>query len=148
MKPIKQALEKKAHEFRRTVQKAYIEVHRKTSLPRLPKSPYHNECLEICKKMLSNKDTVLLVAPISSRWYMKNDHFGIYVVLGKRTVEVINHVYNYTVPLDEETWKDVIDEFNKELEERRITMEKEISANIKYSLKNVIKGMEVKDEHK
>jgi predicted RND superfamily exporter protein len=79
---------------------------------------------------------------------MKNDHFGIYVVLGKRTVEVINHVYNYTVPLDEETWKDVIDEFNKELEERRITMEKEISANIKYSLKNVIKGMEVKDEHK
>ena len=94
--------------------------------------------------MLSSKDTVLLVAPISSKRYMKNEKFEIYVILHGRTIEVINHVYNYTVHMDEDTWTNLIDNFNEELESRREDIEDEISKNIKYSLKNVIKGMEEK----
>ena len=124
------------------IQKAYIEMHRKTALPKDPKSPYHNECISICRKMLEKKETVLLIAPISSKRYMKNEKYGIYVIFHGRTVEVINHVYNYTVPLDDKTWDLMIDDFNYELEERRKEFEGEISKNIKHSLKTILKSMD------
>ena len=130
MEIAKKVLEKKAHEFRRMIQKAYIGMHRKAALPRDPKSPYHNECIGICRKMLESKETVLLIAPISSKRYMKNEKYGIYVVFHGRTIEVVNHVYNYTVAL----------------EDRRTEFEDEISKNIKHSLKTLLKTMDKQDE--
>jgi hypothetical protein len=78
---------------------------------------------------------------------MKNEKFGIYIVFHGRTVEVVNHVYNYTVPLDDRTWASLMDEFNYELEDRRIEFETEISQNIKYSLKTILKTMTTKNEN-
>lgn len=146
MEIVKQAFEKKTHEFRRMIQKAYIEMHKKASLPRYPKTPYHNECVAICRKMLESKETILLIAPISSKRYMKNEKYGIYVIFHGRTIEVVNHVYNYTVPLDDKTWDLLTDEFNYELEERRKEFEEEISTNIKYSLKTILKTMDKNNE--
>ena len=146
MEVIKKALERKTHEFRRLVQKAYIEMHRRTRVPKSPKAPYYNECIEICRRMLSDRDTILLIAPISSKRYMKNEKFGIYVIFNGRTVEVINHVYNYTVPVDDETWEKMMDDFNQELEDRKEEFEDEIAKNIKYSLKTILKTMTKKDE--
>ncbi len=146
MEIIKKALERKAHDFRRMIQKAYIEVHRKTSLPKDLKSPYHNECVGICRKMLESKETVLLIAPISSKRYMKNEKYGIYIIFHGRTIEVVNHVYNYTVSLDDKTWETLMEEFNYELEDRRKGFEDEINTNIKYSLKTILKSMDKQDE--
>ena len=42
----------------------------------------------------------------------------------------------------------MIEDFNYELEERRMEFEGEISKNIKYSLKNILKSMDQKDETK
>jgi hypothetical protein len=122
-------------------------MHRRAALPRDTKAPYYNECVEICRRMLEDKDTILLIAPISSKRYMKNEKFGIYIVFHGRTVEVVNHVYNYTVPLDDRTWASLMDEFNYELEDRRIEFETEISQNIKYSLKTILKTMTTKNEN-
>ena len=58
----------------------------------------------------------------------------------------MNHVYNYTVSLDDKTWNILIEEFNYELEERRKEFEDEISKNIKYSLKTILKTMDKQDE--
>ena len=142
MELIRKIIEKKSHEVKRLIQRAYIGMHRKTAIPKNPKSPYHHECIGICRKMLDQKDTVLLIAPISSKRYMKNEKYGIYVIFHGRTVEVINHVYNYTVPLDDKTWDLMIEDFNYELEERRKEFEGEISKNIKHSLKTILKSMD------
>lgn len=142
MELIRKIIEKKSHEVKRLIQRAYIGMHRKTAIPKNPKSPYHHECIGICRKMLDQKDTVLLIAPISSKRYMKNERYGIYVIFHGRTVEVINHVYNYTVPLDDKTWDLMIEDFNYELEERRKEFEGEISRNIKHSLKTILKSMD------
>ena len=77
---------------------------------------------------------------------MKNEKYGIYIIFHGRTIEVVNHVYNYTVPLDDKTWNTLIEEFNYELEERRKEFEEEISKNIKYSLKTILKTMDKQDE--
>ena len=148
MEAVKRLFERKSHSLKRLIQKAYIGVHRRTSLPKDPKSPYYTECINICRKLLDQKDTVLLIAPIASKRFMKNDKYGIYVVFHGKTIEIINHVYNYKVSLDEKTWDLMIDDFNYELEERRMEFEEEISKNIKYSLKTILKSMDQKDETK
>ena len=47
MEILKKTFEKKSHEFRRLVQKAYIGMHRRAALPRDTKSPYYNECVDL-----------------------------------------------------------------------------------------------------
>ena len=148
MESIKSLVDKKSHTLKRLIQKAYLGIHRKTSIPKDPKTPYYSECINICRKLLAQKDTTLLIAPISSKRYMKNERHGIYVVFHGRSIEVVNHVYNYTVQVDEKTWNMMIDDFNYELEERRIEFEGEISKNIKYSLKTILKSIDEKDENK
>jgi hypothetical protein len=146
MEAVKRLINRKSHSLKRLIQRAYIGVHRKTSIPKDPKTPYYNECINICRKLLEQKDTILLIAPISSKRFMKNERYGIYVILYGKTIEIINHVYNYTVSVDEKTWDLMIDDFNYELEERRMQFETEISTNIKYSLKTVLKSIDQKDE--
>ena len=148
MESIKSLVDKKSHTLKRLIQKAYLGIHRKTAIPKDPKTPYYSECINICRKLLAQKDTTLLIAPISSKRYMKNERHGIYVVFHGRSIEVVNHVYNYTVHVDEKTWNMMIDDFNYELEERRIEFEGEISKNIKYSLKTILKSIDEKDENK
>lgn len=148
MKGIRNLFREKAHQLKRLIQKFYLGVYKKTSVPKDPKTPYYTECVNICKKLLSQKDTILLIAPISSKRYIKNEKHGIYVVFYGKSIEVINHVYNYTIRLDEKTWESLIDEFNYELEERRIKFEDEISKNIRYSLKTILKSIEEKNEDK
>jgi len=146
MEVIKSLISRKIHSLKRSVQKAYIGVYRKASIPKDPKTPYYTECINICRKLLDQKETILLIAPISSKRYMKNERYGIYVIFHGKTIEIINHVYNYTVAVDEKTWDQMMDDFNYELEERRMQFETEISTNIKYSLKTILKSIDKKDE--
>jgi hypothetical protein len=139
-------LDKLSHSLKRTIQKSYIEFRRKTKIPEDSKSEYIHEFMAIHKKLIKNKETELLLAPISSKRYLKNEEFGITVVIYNRNAEIINHVYSYSIHLDDKSWSKVIREFNEELENRREEFEVEITANIKKSLKNILNSMTPKNE--
>jgi hypothetical protein len=134
------------HSLKRTIQKSYIELRRKTQIPEEGRSEYIQEFMAIHKKLIKNKETELLLAPISSKRYLKNEEFGITVVIYNRNAEIINHVYSYSIHLDEKSWAKVVREFNEELENRREEFEVEITANIKKSLKNILNSMSPKNE--
>ena len=139
-------LDKLSHSLKRTIQKSYIEFRRKTRIPEEGRSEYTQEFMAIHKKLIKNKETELLFAPISSKRYLKNEKFGITVVLHGRNAEIINHVYSYSIHLDPKSWEKVDREFNEELENRREEFEVEIKANIKKSLQNIINSMDKKNE--
>jgi len=139
-------LDKLMHSLKRTIQKSYIEFRRKTKIPEEPKSEYIYEFMAIHKKLIKDKETELLLAPISSKRYLKNEKFGITVVLHKRNADIINHVYSYTIHLDDKSWEKVDREFNEEQERRSEEFEVEITANIKKSLKNILNSMTPKNE--
>jgi hypothetical protein len=139
-------LDKLSHSLKRTIQKSYIEFRRKTRIPEEGRSEYTQEFMAIHKKLIKNKETELLLAPISSKRYLKNEKFGITVVLHGRNAEIINHVYSYSIHLDPKSWEKVDREFNEELENRREEFEVEIKANIKKSLQNIINSMDKKNE--
>jgi hypothetical protein len=112
------------------------------STPPIEKSEYERDCIAICKKLISKEDTVLLLTPISNKRYIRNEDLQIFVILEGHNVKVINHVYSYTVFLEQKPWENIVVAFDNEVEKRREEFEKEIMSNIKHSLQNILQNIQ------
>lgn len=128
------------HRLKRLIQKYYISLSRFTT-PTVQKSKYEKDCIAICRKLISKEDTVLLLTPISNKRYIRNEKNQIFVILEGHSVKIINHVYSYTVFLEENEWRHIISIFDNEVEKRREDFEKEIISNIKHSLQNILQSI-------
>ena len=60
----------------------------------------------------------------------------------EHVVQIINHIYSYSIHLDDKTYERVIATFNHEQEKRCIRLESEAEVNIKHSLKNIINNLQ------
>jgi hypothetical protein len=123
------------HKLKRLIQKQYIKVYR-SSTPKI--TTYEKDCVSICEKLIKKNETVLLLTPISNKRYIKNEEDQIFVILENYSVKIINHVYSYTVILGDKSWNSVVTLFDSEVESRRNKFEKEITSNIKYSIKKIL----------
>lgn len=129
------------HKFKRSIQRWYISLSR-LSTQTVQKSKHERDCIAICKKLILKEDTTLLYTPISTKRYIRNEKNQIFVILENHSVKVINHVYSYTVFLEQTTWNNIISTFDNELEKRRDDFEKEIISNIKHSLQNILQNIQ------
>ena len=123
------------HKLKRLIQKQYIKIYR-SSTPKI--TTYEKDCVSICEKLIKKNETVLLLTPISNKRYIKNEEDKIFVILENYSVKIINHVYSYTVILGDKSWNSVVTLFDSEVESRRNKFEKEITSNIKYSIKKIL----------
>ena len=123
------------HKLKRLIQKQYIKIYR-SSTPKI--TTYEKDCVSICEKLIKKNETVLLLTPISNKRYIKNEKDQIFVILENYSVKIINHVYSYTVILGDNSWNSVVTLFDSEVESRRNNFEKEITSNIKYSIKKIL----------
>jgi hypothetical protein len=96
-------------------------------------------CVEICKKLIPRSTSKLTIAPLSNKRYIKSDEQDMFIVIHERTISLINHVYSYNVFIEsDKLYNEVINIFDKELEDRRLILEDEIRSNIKHSLKSIL----------
>jgi hypothetical protein len=123
------------HKLKRLIQKQYIKIYR-SSTPKI--TTYEKDCVSICEKLIKKNETILLLTPISNKRYIKNEEDQIFVILENYSVKIINHVYSYTVILGDNSWNSVVTLFDSEVESRRNKFEKEITSNIKYSIKKIL----------
>jgi len=133
------------HHWRRKLQKIYIWIAHKTDFdydPPKHKLPHEGDCVVICKKLIKMKDSVLLMTPLTDKRYIKNERLKIYVIMKDRHIQIINHVYSYSVSLGPRNWNRLIDFYNFEMEDRRMGFEKDITSNIKHSLKNILNQLD------
>lgn len=94
---------------------------------------------EICKKLITNPTSELSLSPISNKRIIKNEEKNMYVVMEGYTVHLINHVYSYSVYLQETSkFMELTQIFDKVLEDRREVLEHEIRKNIRHSLSNIL----------
>jgi hypothetical protein len=94
---------------------------------------------EICKKLITNPTSELTISPISHKRIIKNEEKNMYVVMEGYTIHLINHVYSYSVYLQETSkFIELTQIFDKVLEDRREVLESEIRKNIKHSLSNIL----------
>ena len=63
----------------------------------MKKSEYERDCIQICKKLIKNQTTELLLTPISGKRYINNEELQISVILNSHNVQIINHIYSYTI---------------------------------------------------
>ena len=133
------------HNFRRSVQRFYISAYRMAN-PEFTqeRSAHEMECISICKKLIKMEDSILLMTPLTDKRFIKNEKMGIYVIMEKNNVQVINHIYSYSITLGDKSWGKLIDFYNQEIEKRRNQFESEIRSNIKHSLKNILHDIEEK----
>lgn len=126
------------HKFRRFLQKIAIGMSKKMDMARIENLDNSRECLMICNKVITNPESELVVSPLTGKMYIKNDEQEILITLQGRTAQIINHIYSYTIQIDEKNWGKILTTFNTEKEKRCIDFENSAKVNIKHSLKNIL----------
>jgi len=107
--------------------------------PRPPITHEEQTSVDICNKLIENQNSKLTFAPKSLKRFIKNDEFDMFIVIHNRTINLINHVYSYSVYIEStDLYSDLIDKFDSELEKRRQDLEDEITNNIQHSLKSIL----------
>jgi hypothetical protein len=130
------------HYLKRKVQKLSLKLFKLLRADVVVKNKYQMDAIKIFKSLLYNSDTLVLISPLSNKRYLKNDNKGLTIILDNNTVNIINHIYSYSVVLDDPNVTQIVNLFNQEVERRRNEFEKEITSNIKHSLKTILHKIE------
>lgn len=110
--------------------------------PRPPISKEEQTCHDICIKLISNTNSQLTFAPVSFKRFIKLDDNDMFVVVENRTVNIINHVYSYSVYMEnEELYENIVSNFDSKLEEKKQSLEDEIRKNIQHSLTSILEKL-------
>jgi hypothetical protein len=98
--------------------------------------------VEICKKLINNPESKLTYAPISNKRFVKNEEKNMFIVIEQHTINLINHVYSYSVYLSNSNdYNEIITSFDKVLEFERQSLEDEIRTNIQHSLTTILEKL-------
>jgi len=62
----------------------------------------------------------------------------IFISLYDRKIDITNHIYHYSVKLNERDWDRINFIFNKEADKRRLEMESQVNSQIKNSLHDIL----------
>jgi len=98
---------------------------------------------DICEKLINNPSSELTFSPISHKRIIKNEVKSMYIVMESYTIHLINHVYSYSVYLqDTSKFTALTQKFDKILEDKREVLESEIRKNIQHSLRNILEKLD------
>ena len=128
-----QSLKSKVKRF---IAKVAIYLSKKTN----PKSVNENSkiCLNICRRLIRDKHSKLLIAPISGKKYIKNSELGLFVIMDGGKISITNHVYHYDIFLDMKEWEKISKIFDARTESDRQIYENEIHNQIEFSLQSIL----------
>jgi hypothetical protein len=94
--------------------------------------------LSICRKLIKDETSVLLIAPKSNKKYIENERLDIFIVIDGDEISIINHVYNYIIKLSFRDNMRINHFFDHETEIRRNDYEQTIKNRIEYSLHTIL----------
>jgi len=130
------------HKIRRILQLLAIKWLR-IFAPRDTREPsaYEKECIAVCKALICQEDSVLLISPISGKRYIKSDDNQIFIIIQASQITIVNHNYSYNIDIWGKALSRIVNMFDLEVEKRRDAMETEIRSNVKHSLSNIHKTL-------
>lgn len=138
-------LEKIKHKIIRFFQKNIISSNRKMQKDiYIQRSPDEKEAISICRDLIKNKKSELLLCPRTWERYVINEKLEIDVIISETSIDIINHTYHYNIPICGKTHSIITHIFDGYVEKRRQELKRRIFSNIKYSL-NTIQNKVKKD---
>jgi len=132
------------HNFRRQAQRWGLKIYKLTDPERQfeQETDFYKETFGICSRLISHKDSVLLISPISGKRYIKSEDSQIFIVIQKDTIDIVNHTYSYSIKVNgTNLFEKIARIFDAEVESRREEMESEIRKNVTHSLKEIYKNL-------
>jgi hypothetical protein len=105
------------------------------------KDNFEVESFAICKRLISKRETTLLISPISGKRYIKSDDNQLFVIIESHQMTIVNHQYSYNIDIAGKSFEKISQVFDAEVEKRREDMEAEIRSNVKHSLSNIYKSL-------
>ena len=118
--------------------KIYLELKNKFN-PIAPVKDEERICFNIVMRVIKNTESELIFTPVTNKRLIRNDKKDVYISIQHRTIHVINHVYRYTVYMEnDQLYFSIINLFDKTLEDSRHKFEVEMERNIKHSLSSIL----------
>jgi hypothetical protein len=105
------------------------------------KDNFNTESFAICKRLISKRETTLLISPISGKRYIKSDDNQLFIIIENYQLTIVNHQYSYNIDIQGKAYERIAQIFDAEVESRREGMEKEIRSNVKHSLSNIYNNL-------
>jgi hypothetical protein len=116
----------------------YLKVKKKFE-DTIPLTEQQKYAVDICRKLISMEDTILLLAPISGIKLIRNEEKEISAVLNARSVTVVNKIYTYTTYIEnDEQYYSLTSYFNLKMEKNTKKIEEEIDRTVTDSLKRIM----------
>lgn len=95
----------------------------------------------ICRKLINHKDSIFLIAPLSNKRYIKNEHLGMFIILVESRINITNHIYNYDVMVPSALSDKLCAMFDNKVEQSRIEFETEMHSQIQHSLTTILQKL-------
>jgi hypothetical protein len=130
--------------LKRQLQKTGIKITRILDPEKMPsrdRKDFAVESFSICRRLISKKESTLLISPISGKRYIKSDDTQLYIIIEHGMITIVNHAYSYNIQIDGPTYHKIVKIFDLEVESRREVMEAEIKSNVKHSLSQIYKNL-------
>ena len=105
-----------------------VELHEKTAF-------------KICVKLISNKDSDFMIAPMSQKRFIINEKLNLFILIDYGRVEITNHIFHYDVRLSNRDYERITYLYDTETEKRRSNTEITIKSNIKNTLDKVYEAI-------
>ena len=61
--------------------------------------PHEKTAFKICLKLISDKDSDFMIAPMSQKRFIINEKLNLFIIIDFGRVEITNHVFHYDVKL-------------------------------------------------
>jgi len=130
------------HKFKRYIQRTAIKTIRLMNPDVGNKNKdFDAESFAICKRLISKRETTLLISPISGKRYIKSDDNQLFIIIEGHQLTIVNHQYSYNIDIQGKSHERIAQIFDAEVEKRREKMEAEIRANVKHSLSNIYNNL-------
>jgi|688.fasta_scaffold298816_2 hypothetical protein len=135
--------EKMKHRTKRLYQRYLLWSRSMFTKSKQDPDEYEQISATICRKLMARPDTKFAIAPLSEKRYIINEPMGMFVVMEPdlRDVQLTNHVYHYSVRMQDKTFRSIAKMFDNKVEGIRVNYEKEIHDQIQHSLVNVLEKL-------
>ena len=108
--------------------------------------PHEKTAFKICVKLISDKDSEFMIAPMSQKRFIINEKLNLFIIIDYGRVEITNHVFHYDVKLTGRDYERITFLYDTETEKRRTNTEVTVKSNIKNTLDKIYKAISQKTE--
>jgi hypothetical protein len=103
--------------------------------------PHERTAFKICLKLISDKDSEFMIAPMSQKRFIINENLNLFILIDYERVEITNHIFHYDVRLSNRDYERITYLYDVETEKRRSNTEMTIKSNIKNTLEKVYEAI-------